>query len=323
LEVVSRTSACSQAHHTSLSRVAFEAQRYALPIVEYSESNELTSRGTVVRGTASSAFDTSELVNYLRQFVRFVREAVYIQGRLISQELPDQPSGTYRTLSESLKATEGNVEVEFSLRMGTADVPAKAYVRLVHGQLDVYKRGFRICSVTVGSRIGVSGYFDADILQPTAGRDTLESNSLTLLTRLFKQVEMAVWPFILADSDLLANHTRLLPDLVSHGHLEKLGHLKVTSQDKQQYSLLVLRGLKERGHRIFYTVVSRGQCNTLWVPVMTTPTARWTCTSSKGRNSPVIFSRTNQDSMAVVPNRRKRLGFIALALAKGSVALTG
>jgi hypothetical protein len=43
----------------------------------------------------------------------------------------------------------------------------------------------------------------------------------------------------------------------------------------------------------------------------------------KGRNSPVTFSRTNQDSMAVLPNRRKTLAFIALALAKDSVALTG
>jgi hypothetical protein len=43
----------------------------------------------------------------------------------------------------------------------------------------------------------------------------------------------------------------------------------------------------------------------------------------KGRNSPVTFSRTNQDSMAVVPNRQKTLGFKAPAIAKGSVASTG
>ncbi len=43
----------------------------------------------------------------------------------------------------------------------------------------------------------------------------------------------------------------------------------------------------------------------------------------KGRNSPVTFSRTNQDSMAVVPSRWKTLGFKALAIAKGSVASTG
>jgi hypothetical protein len=43
----------------------------------------------------------------------------------------------------------------------------------------------------------------------------------------------------------------------------------------------------------------------------------------KGRNSPVTFSRTNQDSRAVVPNRRKTLGFKALAIAKGSVASIG
>ena len=43
----------------------------------------------------------------------------------------------------------------------------------------------------------------------------------------------------------------------------------------------------------------------------------------KEPNSPVTFSHTNQDAMAVVPNRRKTLGFDPLAIAKGSVALTG
>jgi hypothetical protein len=37
----------------------------------------------------------------------------------------------------------------------------------------------------------------------------------------------------------------------------------------------------------------------------------------KGRNSPVTFSRTNQDSMAVVPNRWKTQAFKALAICKG------
>jgi hypothetical protein len=43
----------------------------------------------------------------------------------------------------------------------------------------------------------------------------------------------------------------------------------------------------------------------------------------KGHNSPVTFSRANQDSMAVVPNRRKALRFKALAVAKGCVASIG
>jgi hypothetical protein len=43
----------------------------------------------------------------------------------------------------------------------------------------------------------------------------------------------------------------------------------------------------------------------------------------KGRDSPVTYSRTNKDSMAVVPNRRKTWCFKALAIAKGRVAPTG
>ena len=43
----------------------------------------------------------------------------------------------------------------------------------------------------------------------------------------------------------------------------------------------------------------------------------------KGRDSPVTFSRSNQDSKALVANRRKTLGFKALAIAMSSVASTG
>ncbi len=69
-------------------------------------------------------------------------------------------------------------------------------------------------------------------------------------------------------------------------------------------------------------VVSRGQCNTQLRASNENANSMLDLYLFKGRNSPVTFSRTNQDSMAVVPNRRKTLGFKALAIAKGSVAST-
>ena len=268
LEVISRTQDCTSAHHTSLSRAAFGVERFALPIVTYKASDELDHRGTIVRGTAPSPFAANELIGYLLQFVRFVREPIYAEGRLISQEEPDSPSGTYRTLADSLTVGDSEFEVDFqlladaghnlslrivALRIGSNPVAAKGYVRLVHGQLDVYKRGFRICAVSISSRIGVSGFFDADILRPTAGRDTLEAKSITFLTQVFKRIESATWSYILDDGNLLANHTRLLPDFVNHGHLERLGNLNVTAQDKRQYTLAELRELSDQGRRIFFT----------------------------------------------------------------------
>ncbi len=268
LEVISRTDACSAAHHTSLSRSAFKEERFELPTVQYRESSELSRRGTIVRGTADSPFDSDGLLQYLRQFVRYVNEPIFVEGQLISQDRRDSPSGTYRAISDSVTASEGNIEVTFelfsdegnnlsasirSLKVGGQGIRCESYVRLIHGQLDVYKRGFRICAVNVSSRIGISGFIDADILQPTAGRDTLEAKFITLLTQLFRLIETTSWPFILRDSNLLANHIRLLPDLVSHGQLENLGLLAVTAVDKHIYTLQELRTLSDKERRIFFT----------------------------------------------------------------------
>lgn len=272
LEVISRTDTCLTAHHTSLSRSAFGVERFTLPTVQYLESSELASRGTIVRGIARTPFDAEGLLRYLRQFVRFVREPVYFNGGLISQDQPDTPRGAYRTVADSVVASDASVEISFQLLADDAHnlsanilglkVSGQAtrcgsYVRLIHGQVDVYKRGFRICNVSISSRIGVSGDFDSDVLQPTAGRDTLEGKSITLLTQTFRLMETATWPFILGDADLLANHTRLLPDFISHGHLEKLGRLAVNTLDKRSFALEQLRQVSEKGRRIFFTQTGR------------------------------------------------------------------
>ncbi len=268
LEVISRSEMCSVAHHTSLSKEDFKQDRYELPTVKYREFSELSSRGTIVRGTANSPFDRNGLRDYLSQFVRFVDEPIFMDGHVISQNRREGPSGTYRILDDARVAVEGDIEVTFQLsadegnnlaalisglRVGAQEVRCQSYIRLVHGELDVYKRGFRICALNISSRIGVTGYFDSDILQPTAGRDTLEAKSTTFLTRLFRLIETSSWPLILADSYLLANHVRLLPDLVGHGHLEHLGLLPVTAVDKRVYTLKQLRDLSAKGLRIFFT----------------------------------------------------------------------
>ena len=272
LEVISRTGTCLTAHHTSLSRAAFGVERFTLPIVQYRESSELGSRGTLVQGISKISFDAEGLLRYLRQFVRFVREPVYFGDNLISQDQPEAPSGTYRTVADSVAANDATIEISFQLladaahnlsarildlKVGGQTTRCDSYVRLIHGQVDVYKRGFRICNVSISSRIGVSGGFDSDILQPTAGRDTLESRSITLLTQIFRLMETATWPFILGDADLLANHTRLLPDFISHGHLERLGRLPVNTLDKRSFTLEQLRQLSEKGRRIFFTQTGR------------------------------------------------------------------
>lgn len=272
LEVISRTETCSVSHHTSLSTTAFDVNQFSLPEVQYKETAELTSRGTIVRGKSGTPFDAQGLTNYLKQFVRYVPEAIYVQGQLISQEQIDAPQGTYRKITDLIDKTSGDVKIRFQmfadagqnisvkivrLKIGDQEYQCNGYVRLINGQLDVYKRGFRICSVNINSRIGVTGTVDSDILKPTAGRDTLDNNSLHLLNRIFNIIEATAMPIILEDSELLSNHIRLIPDFVSQGHLEKLGLLTVKTLNQQPVTLAHMRELSSQGRRVFYTYSGR------------------------------------------------------------------
>jgi len=264
LEVTSRTSDCTSAHRTSLSREAFGADRFSLPRVEASESDALASRGTIVRGVAMTGFDAKGLLDYIKQFVRHVPEAIYFDNQLISQEAPGSIGGDKRPLG----GREARSGVTFQLYVGGnntlfcqverltiqgMELPCAGWVRLEHGALEVRKRGFKLCSTSISSRVGVAGWIDCDGLRPTAGRDSLDNESVGLLTGAFHVIEDTATDYILLDSELLANHVRLIPDLVQRGFLEKLGLLVVDVLGGGQMKLQEIRNRRDPLQRVFFS----------------------------------------------------------------------
>jgi hypothetical protein len=263
VEVTSRTENCDTAHQTSLSRSSFGSERYSLPTVDYAEVTWLTHRGTSVKGIGKGPFNPTQLENYIREFVRFVDEPIFFNGAKLSQAKFAVPQHK-REIAE--RATNGGLTYQFfadgdqniaagiqGAELDGVPVECSGYVRLVHGSLDVYKRGFRICSVTVPTRIGVTGRIDCDQLRPTAGRDTLDSNSTALLTKMFQVIESAAKEHILKDPELLAAHIRLVPDFVQQGKIEALGVLEVDRIGGLPLSLNEIRGLASHERKVFYT----------------------------------------------------------------------
>lgn len=263
VEVTSRSQACAVAHRTSLSRAAFSTKRYELPKVAYDETDALPQRGTVVRGIGKEPFDVPGLSNYLRQFVQHVREAVFFNGTKLSQDIFEIPSGKKPLGNEETRSgltfrffVDGDHTISAEIVAATVEgrrVECTGFVRLVHGSLDVHKRGFRICSVNVPSTIGVSGWLDYDQVRPTAGRDTLDGASMTMLTHFFKVLEAAAKDHILRDTDLLGAHVRLIPDFMRQGQVGKLGQLAVDLIGGSTITLAELRTLRSDERRIFFT----------------------------------------------------------------------
>ncbi len=263
LMVTSRSQGCLTAHETSLSRAAFGAAQYSLPKVSYAESTLLRSHGTVVRGIGKAQFDAAGLKNYLRQFVRHVREKVLFDGANLSQDVFEVASGKTPLGEQETRGgltfqlfveTDSSISAELMhATIGGRAVECRGFVRLVGGSVDVHKRGFRICSVSVPSRIGVAGWLDCDSVRPTAGRDTLDSESMSMLTHLFHAVEAAAREHILADSELLASHVRLIPDFVQQGLVERLGPLLVDLVGGSTMTLADIRAARTADRRVFFT----------------------------------------------------------------------
>lgn len=269
LEVISKTTSCASANRTSLSKDSFADNQGGLPTVSCVDSDEIKERGTIVRGHREAGFNKQQLINYIKEYVQYVREPVFIDNELISKKTIKKPrEGNQRTVLELKKYDKSDFSIELevsaddsnSLVVYISDIifngesnPCDAVLKLHSGAIDIYKKGFRICPVNISSTIGASGYFDSNVFQPTAGRDSLNDISLSRLTKIIRAIEEIVSPVILSDSNLLANHIRMLPIFVDQGKLEQLCLLKISTIDGRNHTLGELKKLSQEGKRIFYT----------------------------------------------------------------------
>lgn len=224
LEVISKTSSCTSAHSTSLSKQSFSENKGALPIVSCVDSEEVELRGTIVRGHREANFNKQQLVNYIKEYVQYIKEPVYIDGDLISNKSIKKPREENQKIVLELKKCDiGDLSIEIEITADESNTlivyisnivfdgissPCDAVLKLNNGPIDIYKLGFKICPVNIGSTIGATGYFDSNAFQPTAGRDSLNDMSLSRLTTIIKAIEEIVSPIILGDSNLLSNHIR-------------------------------------------------------------------------------------------------------------------
>ena len=118
--------------------------------------------------------------------------------------------------------------------------------------IDIRKQGFKLCSHTVNTRIGVSGYIDCDLLSPTAGRDSLNAESGALIAKIVAAMERAAVLEVLESSNLIEQHTRIFRYVRSNGFVDKMGKVKVQSFGGFEYSLDELKARAEGGAQIYF-----------------------------------------------------------------------
>ena len=265
LEVTSQTEGAAEGTLTRLSEKDIDNAGGAIPDVTMQSSNEAAPRGTLVAGHLRESPNIDQLRNYLRDFVRYVPTAIYFNGDKVSQrnlsDLEDRENLTeisggsqewqsgdltitgrlYEDRGHALTASVEGLSVD-----GDA-VNLVGHLRFENGPIDVFKRGFKLCATQVGSTIGVSGRLDCDRFVPTAGRDSLDGDTTSLLGRITQGMERIAVEAVLENPERIAQHTRIFRYVVRQGLIERLSHVKVNLADGTEALLGTIRKRAEQG----------------------------------------------------------------------------
>ena len=110
-------------------------------------------------------------------------------------------------------------------------------LRFENGPIDVFKRGFKLCATQVPSTIGISGRLDCDQFVPTAGRDSMDAATTSLLGQIGTLLETVAIDAVLASPERIAQHTRIFRLIIKRGLISKLDNVVVRLADGDELTL--------------------------------------------------------------------------------------
>jgi molecular chaperone HtpG len=280
LEVISQASGAAHGTLTRLSESDIRAAGAAIPSVTVENSDAAAPRGTTVIGHLREAPNVDQLRRYLEDFVRFVPTAIYFNSEKISQrtffDIENRENLT-RINEGTQEWREGDLAIAgqlyedrghtvlaaiSGLSIGGEVVNLGGFIRFENGPMDVFKRGFKLCATQIGSTIGVSGRLDCDRFIPTAGRDSLDAPTASLLNRIVLMLEKVAVEVVLETPERIAQHTRIFKYVIQHGLVNRLVNVKVRLADGSESTLGDIRRRAEQGGvGVFFGVAQKQALN--------------------------------------------------------------
>lgn len=280
LEVISQTEGAPHGTYTGLSQEDINVAGAAIPSVSVHPNNDAAPRGTIVIGHLREAPNAEDLRRYLRDFVRFVPIAITFNGEKVSQDrfsdVDDREnltaiSGNEETWRDGVLTVTGRLYEDrgrtiiagiTGLTVGVESVGLIGQLRFENGAIDAFKRGFKLCATQIGTIIGVSGRLDCDRFVPTAGRDSLDAATTSLLGRIVSLLERVAVDTVLQSPERIAQNARIFRYVVKRGMFEKLDHASVRLADATESPLgNIKRRAVQGGVGVFFGTAQKQALN--------------------------------------------------------------
>ena len=250
---------------TELSRSEIEGAD-GKPQVAHQPSDQASPRGTIVEGILRAPAQLDELRQYAREIVRFCREPIYFNDSLISGDKislgsEQKVSNSSQTCSQNginvtgtiYEASDKTLAVTLEgLSSGGVHSYISGGLRFEGSGIDILRQGFKLCSTTVATGIGVSGFIDCNLLSPTAGRDSLDPESNALVANMIAALEHAAVLAVLESSELIDQHTRIFRYVRSRGLINRMGNVSVNSAYGHSLTLGDIGEQAEKGSQVYF-----------------------------------------------------------------------
>ena len=218
--------------------------------------------GTLVRAFVSDTFiDVAEAISYIEEFVAFVTVPVLVNGTVISQKsvteaLPppanDQESSLGRGstrlngLARVRVTGAGEVWVAVSeLEYMDEKIAGGVVLRQGQGAIRTFRSGFGLAVTSCTSAFNLGGIADVAILQPTAGREALTTDSTQILQELVAGLDEQV-ALALAGTPAADQSTALMQWIRAHQRYDLCDELRIRVEpDDGRMRLADLRAASE------------------------------------------------------------------------------
>lgn len=279
LEVISQTEDCKHGTLTRLTEADIQLAGTASPIVNVEDSNSAEPRGTVVIGHLRNDPNLNDLRCYLQDFVRFVPVAVFFNGERISQTAFSNIEGRehYVEIGPGTKGwREGKIVLSGKLfedrghaltvciegmSIDGEATNLKGFLRFENGVIGVFKHGFKLCTSQVASTIGMSGRLDCNRFVPTAGRDSLDSDTTSLLGSIVHMLEKIAVETVLDSPKRIAQHTRIFRYIIRNSLIDKIGKAVIRLANGSEMPLGDVRKMADQGVSVFFGISQKETLN--------------------------------------------------------------
>lgn len=243
LAVVTESAIDGKRHRSSAARESLSTESKCIDLIEEAATGR---PGTLVTATimAGSQLNVAEALAYIKDFVAYAAVDITCNGTLISRQdfetavppLPTAWTTTYSQYSLSSRliadvsltgAPSGEVRVSLSnISFSGAPLPGNLILKQGMNSIRTFRNGFGLATATVNSSFAFGGAANLLVLQPTAGREALETSSLQLLQSIISDVD-AFAALELAKRPECNLNTYFINWLIHHGRIELARHVRV------------------------------------------------------------------------------------------------